>query len=211
MVAAALVCLLGGGACSSPRGPATPSAEQLKNSVALVESTLCDGAASGSGFFINNHQLVTNRHVVAGARQVRVETANNRIFSVDDVRVSSRVDAAVLDLDAAAFDALALGGDPAPGDDAWVVGFPRGGPVRVTTDRVVDEVDGGKYEVAGRVIRTRAEADPGNSGGPLLNRRGQVAGIVFAVEYSTGWTLAIPVSELAQALPTMTDATGARC
>lgn len=56
-----------------------------------------------------------------------------------------------------------LGADPAPGDDAWVVGYPRG-EVRVTTGRVVDEVDGTKYGVSGRVIRTRAEADPGNSG-----------------------------------------------
>lgn len=208
MVAAALV--LGGGACSSVEPP-TPSAEQLKNSAALVESTLCDGEATGSGFFISNHQLVTNRHVVAGARKVAVETADNRTFDVDDVLVSSEVDAAVLDLDVAGVETLALGHDPAPGDDAWVVGFPRGGPVRVTTGRVVDEVDGEKYEVSGRVIRTRAEADPGNSGGPLLNGQGQVAGIVFAVEYSSGWTLAIPVSELAQAFPTMTNATGAHC
>jgi len=47
------------------------------------------------------------------------------------------------------YEGFVTGHDPAPGDDAWVMGFPRGGPLRVTTGRVVDEVDGGKYEVGG--------------------------------------------------------------
>lgn len=92
-----------------------------------------------------------------------IETADDRTLSVDAVSVSSLVDAAVLHLDQVDADPLVLGADPAPGDDAWVVGYPRG-EVRVTTGRVVDEVDGTKYGVSGRVIRTRAEADPGNSG-----------------------------------------------
>jgi S1-C subfamily serine protease len=83
--------------------------------------------------------------------------------------------------------------------------------MRVTTGRVVDEVDGSKYEVTGPVIRTRAEADPGNSGGPLLNQHAQVAGLVFGVEYASGWTLAIPVSELARAMPTMHRGPATQC
>jgi S1-C subfamily serine protease len=197
-------------ACSST-GPAAPSAQQLQNSAALVRSTLCNGMATGSGFFISEQELVTNRHVVADARELSIETADNHTVAVDDVLVSYSIDAAVLHVRAADVAPLTLGADPAPGDDAWVVGFPRGGKVRVTNGRVVDEVQGRKYEVTGRVIRARAEVDPGDSGGPLLNQRGQVAGLVFAVEYSSGWTLAIPVSELAQALPTMHSAPAARC
>ncbi len=177
----------------------------------MVRSTLCDGVATGSGFFINDHELVTNRHVVADAHEVSVETADNHILAVDHVRVSDSIDAAVLRVRPATVAPLALGVDPAPGDDAWVVGFPRGGNVRVTTGRVVDEVDGRKYEVTGQVIRTRAEADPGNSGGPLLNQHAQVAGLVFAVEYASGWTLAIPVSELTQALSAMRSVPASRC
>ncbi len=197
-------------ACSST-GPAAPSAQQLQNSVALVRSTLCNGMATGSGFFISDHELVTNRHVVADAHELSVETADNHTLAVDDVLISYSIDAAVLHVRAADVAPLTLGADPAPGDDAWVVGFPGGGKVRVTNGRVVDEVDGRKYEVTGRVIRTRAEADPGNSGGPLLNQHAQVAGLVFAVEYSSGWTLAIPVSELARALSKMQSAPATRC
>lgn len=203
-------CLVVGAACSSSNR-SMPSAEMLQHSAALVESVLCDGKATGSGFFISDHELVTNRHVVTGGRQVSVETAGNGSLAVDAVFVSPGLDAAVLHVDAVGVDPLALGNDPLPGDDAWVVGFPRGGALRVTTGRVVDEVQGSKYGVSGQVIRTRAEADPGNSGGPLLNRRGQVAGIVFGVEYASGWTLAIPVSELALGLPRMNSVAAVRC
>lgn len=196
--------------CSSA-GPAAPSAESLQDAAALVRSTLCDGMATGSGFFINDHELVTNRHVVDDEHELRVETADNHLLAVDDVRVSDSIDAAVLRVRSATAATLTLGVDPAPGDDAWVVGFPRGGNVRVTTGRVVDEVDGRKYRVTGQVIRTRAEADPGNSGGPLLNQRSQVAGLVFAVEYASGWTLAIPVSELTPALSTMRSVPASQC
>lgn len=196
--------------CSSAT-PVAPSAEQLHQSVAVVRSTYCNGTATGSGFFIGDHELVTNRHVVADAEAVSVVTADNRVLAVDEVSVNSRTDAAVLHVQAVDAVPLSLGNDPAPGDEAWVVGFPHGGKVRVTTGRVVDEVDGRKYRAAGEVIRTRAEADPGNSGGPLLNYQGQVTGLVFAVEYSSGWTLAVPVSELEAALSTMHRAPVIQC
>ena len=48
--------------------------------------------------------------------------------------------------------------------------------------------------VEGPVLRINAEVRPGNSGGPLLDRRGRVAGVVYAVELSTGLGLAIPMS-----------------
>ena len=208
-IAAVALCVVVAG-CSSAT-PAAPSAEQLHQSVALVRSTYCNGTATGSGFFVSDHELVTNRHVVADVEAVSVMTADNRVLAVDGVFISSRIDAAVLHLQAVDAVPLPLGNDPAPGDDAWVVGFPRGGKARVTTGRVVDEVDGKKYQVAGEVIRTRAEADPGNSGGPLLNYQGKVTGLVFAVEYSSGWTLAVPVSELEAALSKMDRAPAIQC
>lgn len=45
-------------ACSST-GPAAPSAQQLHNSAALVRATLCNGIATGSGFFISDREVVT--------------------------------------------------------------------------------------------------------------------------------------------------------
>ncbi|MCH9669148.1 MAG: trypsin-like peptidase domain-containing protein [Actinomycetia bacterium] len=187
-------------------GPPRLSEDRLKSSAVLIESSLCDGAASGSGFFISATELVTNRHVVAATTGVRVQTADGRTLTVGEILLSRRIDAAVLRLTEAAGRPLLLGADPAPGDAAWIVGYPQGGPVRVTTGRVVDEIDGSRFHQPGTLIRTRAEADPGNSGGPLLNSRGEVMGLVTAVEYDSGWTLAIPVSDLAQALPKMDTA-----
>ena len=45
----------------------------------------------------------------------------------------------------------------------------------------------------GTVLRLTAHVEPGNSGGPVLDRRGQIAGIVYARERGTGFALAIPV------------------
>ena len=58
---------------------------------------------------------------------------------------------------------------------------------------VVDRVDGYGFGIQGPVLRITAEVRPGNSGGPMLDRRGRVAGIVFAIERVTGFGLAIPM------------------
>lgn len=97
-IAAVALCVVVAG-CSTAT-PAAPSAGQLRQSVALVRSTYCNGTATGTGFFISDHELVTNRHVVADAEAVSVITADNRVLAVDAVSVNSRIDAAVLHLQA---------------------------------------------------------------------------------------------------------------
>jgi S1-C subfamily serine protease len=163
-----------------------------------VNVATCDGDASGSGFFFADNRIVTNRHVVDEARSIEIEFSDGHAFPVSELRLSATRDLAELTVPSISGRPLTIGVDPTPGDDTWVVGFPLGGPALVTTGRVVDTIDGNKFDVSGSIIRTRADVDPGNSGGPMLDGQNRVVGIVFAVEYSSGWGMAIPVSALAQ-------------
>lgn len=86
-----------------------------------------------------------------------------------------------------------LEGRGGPGAPVTAVGFPSGGPLELAEGEVVDEVDGRGFGVAGPVLRVTSELEPGNSGGPLLDARGRVVGVAFAVEVATGLGLALPL------------------
>ncbi len=86
-----------------------------------------------------------------------------------------------------------LSGKAAQGADVAAVGYPLGGPFTITEGVVIDRIDGFDFNVPGDILRISAEVQPGNSGGPLLDRRGRVAGVVYAIERATGLGLAIPM------------------
>jgi S1-C subfamily serine protease len=166
--------------------------------VPQVRTTLCDGEASGSGFLVDETEVVTNRHVIEGAKGITIAFAGEAI-GVGAVEVASSLDLAVLHLDRPASATATLGVDPRPGDFTWVVGYPHGSR-RISNGRVVDVTKGEEFDEPADVLRSRAEVDPGNSGGPLQDEQGHVVGLVFAVEYQTGFSLSFPVSEVRRAL-----------
>lgn len=67
---------------------------------------------------------------------------------------------------------------------------------------MIEYVDGARFHAAGCVIRASVDLRSGNSGGPLLDAAGHVAGVVFAVQVHDGIALAVPVSRLAPLLRT---------
>jgi S1-C subfamily serine protease len=72
-----------------------------------------------------------------------------------------------------------------------------GGPWTLSQGRLVERIDGSVYGIAHEVLVFDAYIAPGNSGGPLLNRAGDVVGVVFAKEaQGKEYGLAIPVSLL---------------
>jgi S1-C subfamily serine protease len=144
----------------------------------------------GSGVVIvDNGIILTNLHVVAGAKRVTVKFLDGSESDVDLVRAYPENDLAVIkarrvpdDLESATLGSTA---NLRPGDEVVAVGFPFGiGPsvsagVVSGLDRSFKSPEG--KQVMTGLIQFDAAANPGNSGGPLITMEGEVVGIVTAI------------------------------
>jgi S1-C subfamily serine protease len=148
----------------------------------------------GSGFVIDKAgHIVTNYHVVENARRVDVSFSNNESMKAKIVGVDPSTDIAVLQVDAhaRALTPLTLGNSDAVhvGDSVVAIGNPLGYDRTVTAgivsalQRVIQSPN--SYSID-HVIQTDAALNHGNSGGPLLNARGEVIGVNSQI--STGDT-----------------------
>jgi S1-C subfamily serine protease len=164
--------------------------------VVRVRNVNCQGIATGSGFALDAHTLLTNRHVLAGASQLEVSSWDGHDYQVPTAKVGALVDLGVATVEGTLPRAVSAYAEPVAGQRVTVVGFPLGGPLTFSSGRVVDFVDGSSLGVSGSVMRLTANVEPGNSGGPVLDNRGRVVGIVYAIELATGYGLAIPLDTL---------------
>src|SRR5262249_19664839 len=140
---------------------------------------------SGSGFIIDhNGYILTNEHVVDGADRVTVTLGDGRIFRADLVGADPAIDVALLKIDAS--DPLPvppIGHSEGRGVGEWVcaIGNPLG-YVHSVTVGVVSFLGRKLFDPSlDAFIQTDAAISFGNSGGPLINSRGQVVGITTAI------------------------------
>jgi S1-C subfamily serine protease len=153
-----------------------------------VRNISCQGIATGSGFGIDDHTIITNRHVLAGASVLELNTWDGSSLDadVDESSTARLVDIGVTKV-AAALPAVAdLGGDPKPGQRVTAVGYPLGGELTLSPGRVIGYLDGarlpGEIAFGGKVMQVSSRIKHGNSGGPLLDSKGRVVGVIFAGE-----------------------------
>jgi serine protease Do len=172
--------------------------------------------ALGSGFLIDGKgHVVTNAHVVDGAKEVKVKLADEREFSAKVVGRDQRLDLAVLELEGAKEVQGASLGSSAElrvGEYVVAIGNPFGLGNTVTMGIVSAKdraIGAGPYD---DFIQTDASINPGNSGGPLFNLKGEVIGINTAINPNgQGIGFAIPVDALKDVLqPLISDGRVAR-
>jgi S1-C subfamily serine protease len=143
------------------------------------------GVATGSGFVLDKKgYILTNAHVVEGAKQIGVRFGNGNLIDAKLVGSDPSTDLAVLKVnpDEAKLVPLQLGesGNVNVGDPAIAIGNPFGYDRTVTTgiisalQRQIQAPNGFRIS---NVLQTDAAINPGNSGGPLLDGAGRVIGI----------------------------------
>jgi S1-C subfamily serine protease len=161
----------------------------------------CEGVGVGSGFLISGQRIVTARHVVAGTREQTVERWDGSTLNANVVGQASLVDLAVLHASSAPDAPLTLAASNPPVNAiVRAIGFPEGKEMKITSGRVLGYVTNAQLGTLGNIMRISTPIKPGNSGGPLINAKGQVVGVVYAIETATKDGLAIPVATLHELL-----------
>jgi len=182
---------------AAPNGGALKNQAQLRNAVVTLETA----AGSGSGFFIDKAgHLLTNAHVVKGAKYARIKLQNGDKAVAEVVKVNEQADVALLKTALTDGDALAIRGGAAleVGSDVFAIGSPLGVLNNSMTRGVLsaDRVLQGK-----RVLQSDAAVTFGSSGGPLLDADGRVIAITQGgVEAGKGFNFFIPIEEALKAL-----------
>lgn len=146
--------------------------------------------STGSGFVISaGGRLVTNFHVIDGAENVVAVFPGKKEAKVTGVwSFDKKVDIAILQLEAGAYEPLPLATDPAKeGEEIAVIGSPLGlgnaitaGLISAVRERGLQDTEFGKddEEVASWALQITAAAAPGSSGSPILRGNGEVVGVL---------------------------------
>ncbi len=189
---------------------ATKAFQIIQPSLVLINATRASPTAkdtmSGAGVIINAQgRVLTARHVIAGAQVIEVTFADGTRTSAQIASEQPENDIAVLApaQQPSVVVPAVLGGGVRVGDDVFAVGHPLG---------LVDSLTAGVVSGLGRtvpvaggpplkgLVQFDAAVNPGSSGGPLLNRAGQVVGIVTALanpsnqDFFIGVGFAIPIA-----------------
>jgi S1-C subfamily serine protease len=178
----------------------SPIVETVRPSVVKIRGTAqgCQKVLEGTGFVVADRRVMSNAHVVAGSDSVTVESDGTEY---DAIVVSYDPDADISILEVPDLPAAPLPfvtDAAASGTDVLVLGYPGGGDFVATPARIreIIELNGPDIyhskTVTREVYTIRGTVRQGNSGGPLINRAGQVLGVIFGAavdDNDTGFVL----------------------
>lgn len=155
---------------------------------------------TGSGVIIDkNGYIITNNHVIAGAREISITTNDNKIYEAKLIGTDPKTDIALLKIEADEELPYMIFGDS---DDAkigeWVLAV--GNPFNLTSTVTAGIISAKSRDLTGQsrqsFIQTDAAVNPGNSGGALVNTNGELVGINTAISSQTGsyigYSFAVP-------------------
>lgn len=179
----------GGAPTPAPRQPRgrQPAPEQVQRGI-------------GSGFIISaDGYVLTNAHVVDGADEVYVTLTDKREFKAKVLGADARTDVALLKIDGGNLPRLTMGDSSKIRVGEWVIAI--GSPFNLENTVTAGIIsaksrDTGDYLA---LIQSDVAVNPGNSGGPLINMRGEVIGINSQIATLSGGyngiSFAVPIDE----------------
>jgi serine protease Do len=155
-----------------------------------------DGATAslGSGFIVRADGLiVTNRHVIVGARKVHVHLPDGRDVTADIVGADAMTDIALLRVHAGSLPALRLGSseDVSVGDAVIAIGNPFGLGQSVSAGIISARARALEDDPYINFLQTDAAINRGNSGGPLLSTAGTVVGVTSVIFSPSGGSVGL--------------------
>ena len=164
-----------------------------------------DRQAVGSGIILSaDGYVLTNHHVIEQAGEIEVQLMDDRKFQAKVVGKDARTDLALLKIEASGLPVLPLGDSDKleVGELVLAIGNPFGLDHSVSLGIVSRKGRAlGGSDIYDDYIQTDASVNPGNSGGPLINMRGEVIGINTAIIPNRRVAFAIPVNLAKSLLP----------
>ena len=165
--------------------------EQAKRSVVVIEVKTQNGGGSGTGIVMTSDgYIATNHHVIEGATKIKVTFYDGTVLYAETVGSSEMDDLAVIKVGATGLipATFAYSEDCYVGQTVYAIGTPAGPDFAWTTTKgiisykdrevkIYDDVDKTLQKKL-RLLQTDANVNPGNSGGPLVNTKGEVLGVV---------------------------------
>ena len=178
---------------------------------------------SGSGVIIRpDGYIVTNNHVVAGAHKVEVTLNNNKTYEATVVGTDPVTDVALLKIEAEGLPTVEFGDSDKLRLGEWVlaIGSPLGEQLRGTITAGIVSAKGRTMQQSRdefkieSFIQTDAAVNPGNSGGALVNKAGELVGINTAIMSQTGaysgYSFAVPSNMVKKIVADLIDFGGVR-
>lgn len=164
-----------------------------------VRNVGCAMLSTGSGFALDEHTLVTNKHVVEDSTELQLETYDGRDIAVDASSAANFADLALVStIDPLPETAPIAEKDPKIGAEITIAGYPNGGALRISEGEILSVEDDPLGVNLGDVYYTSAQVEPGSSGSAALNDDGEIIGVIYAK--SGSGSLFVPVSTLHEML-----------
>lgn len=165
--------------------PAATTAKATR-SVVRVEGIACDRIQDGTGWVAAPDLVVTNAHVVAGEDAITLQRDDGSNVKATAVAFDPRRDIAILRAPGIDRPPLPIA-DSERGDTGGVFGHPGGGPLRVAPFDIASIINAVGRDIYGtaptnrEVLELRSSLHPGDSGSALVDQKGNVVGVAFAI------------------------------
>ncbi|MDQ3355317.1 MAG: MarP family serine protease [Actinomycetota bacterium] len=164
-----------------------PDVRRAGRSVVRILGTACGLGFQGSGWVARDGVVVTNAHVVAGQDDTTVELRDGSRHDAEAIHYDPDNDLAILRSSGiSGTPALEVDASAPEGTSAAILGFPENGPFTVragrlgATQTVSSQDSYGRGPLQRRITSLRGRVRSGNSGGPMVDGRGQVVTTIFA-------------------------------
>ena len=155
---------------------------------------------TGSGVIISpDGHIITNNHVIAGSNNISITLNDNRVYEAKLIGTDEKTDIALLKIEAEeALPSIQFGDSDNAKVGEWVLAV--GNPFNLTSTVTAGIISAKARDLSGRnsqsFIQTDAAVNPGNSGGALVNAKGELIGINTAISSQTGsyigYSFAVP-------------------